>query len=265
MNSVSYPRISANRVFPIFSVLLFLLIWQIFATIYSVRYLPSPINVIRAFITLTYIGDIQGHTLLEHSLYSLWRVLLGVCLATIIGIPLGLAAGWSRRFNWFVMPILDSIRPIPPLAWIPFAIAVFGLGLKSHVFIIFLGAFFPILTNTTSSVRATEKTYVDVAVLFGATSMQMLRKVVFPRSIPDILTGLRIGIGIGWMCLVASEMIGLLRPVGLGYLIQSMVTFGRMGDAFAGMITIGLIGYLMNAIILKTEKYLLVWREERTE
>ncbi len=262
---MSLPRITANRVFPIFSVLLFLLIWQIFATLYSVRYLPGPTKVIGAFITLAHNGDIQGYTLLEHSLYSLWRVLLGVCLAAIIGIPLGLTAGWSRRFNWLVMPVLDSIRPIPPLAWIPFAIAAFGLGLRSHVFIIFLGAFFPILTNTMSSVRAIEKTFVDVAVLFGATSRQMLRKVVFPRTIPDILTGLRIGIGIGWMCLVASEMIGLLRPIGLGYLIQSMVTYGRMADAFAGMITIGLIGYLMNAIILKIEKYLLVWREERTE
>jgi len=163
------------------------------------------------------------------------------------------------------MPVLDSIRPIPPLAWIPFSIVVFGLGLRSHVFIIFLGAFFPILTNTMSSVRATEKTFVDVAVLYGATSGQMLRKVVVPRTMPDMLTGLRIGIGIGWMCLVASEMIGLLRPIGLGYLIRSMVTYGRMADAFAGMITIGLIGFLMNAIILKTENYLLVWREERTE
>lgn len=262
---MSLPRITANRVFPIFSVLLFLFIWQIFTTLYSVRYLPGPTKVIGAFISLMYIGDIQGHKLLEHSLYSLSRVLLGVSLATIIGFPLGLATGWSRRLNWLVMPILDSIRPIPPLAWIPFSIAVFGLGLRSHIFIIFLGAFFPILTNTMSSVRATEKTFVDVAVLFGATSRQMLQKVVFPRAMPDMLTGLRIGIGIGWMCLVASEMIGLLRPIGLGYLIQSMVTYGRMADAFAGMITIGLIGYLMNAIILKTEKYLLVWREERTE
>lgn len=262
---VSLPRITANRVFPIFSVLLFLLIWQIFANLYSVRYLPGPTKVIGAIITLAYLGDIQGHTLLEHSLYSLWRVLLGVSLATIIGFPLGLVTGWSRRLNWLIMPVLDSIRPIPPLAWIPFSIVVFGLGLRSHVFIIFLGAFFPILTNTMSSVRATEKTFVDVAVLYGATSGQMLRKVVVPRTMPDMLTGLRIGIGIGWMCLVASEMIGLLRPIGLGYLIRSMVTYGRMADAFAGMITIGLIGFLMNAIILKTENYLLVWREERTE
>ena len=262
---VSLPRITANRVFPIFSVLLFLLIWQIFATLYSVRYLPGPTKVIRAFITLAYVGDTRGYTLLEHSLYSLWRVFLGVSLATIIGFPLGLSVGWSRRLNWLMMPILDSLRPIPPLAWIPFSVVVFGFGLSSHVFIIFLGAFFPILTNTMSSVRATEKTFVDVAVLFGATSGQILRKVVFPRVTPDMLTGLRIGIGIGWMCLVASEMVGLLKPTGLGYLIQTMVYVGMMAEAFAGMITIGLIGYLMNAIILKTEKYLLVWREERTE
>ena len=261
---MSFPRITAKRIFPVLSVILFLLIWQIFAIIYSVQYLPGPIKVIGAFKTLVLVEDFWGYTLLEHSLYSLWRVLLGVFVAAIIGFPLGLTVGWSRRINWLVMPVLDSIRPIPPLAWIPFSVTVFGLGLRSHVFIIFLGAFFPILTNTMSSVRATEKTFVDVAVLFGATSSQLLRKVVFPRALPDMLTGLRIGIGIGWMCLVASEMIGGL-PVGLGHLIISMVTFGKFAEAFAGMITIGLIGYLMNAIILKAEKYLLIWREEQTE
>jgi len=210
-------------------------------------------------------GDVLGHTLLEHALASLWRVLLGVSFAALIGIPLGLATGWFHRLNLLVMPVLDSIRPIPPLAWIPFSIVVFGLGLRSHIFIIFLGAFFPILTNTMSSVRATERTFVDVAVLFGATSRQLVQKVVFPRAIPDVLTGLRIGIGIGWMCLVASEMIGLLRPVGLGYLIRSMTTYGLMAEAFVGMITIGLIGFIMNALIMRTENHLLVWRAERSE
>lgn len=256
-------RIKANRLLPICSILLFLLIWQILANLYSVIYLPEPTKVLGAFITLVYAGDPQGYTLLEHTLASLWRVLLGVSLAAIIGIPLGLVAGWFQRVNLLVMPVLDSIRPIPPLAWIPFSIVMFGLGLKSHVFIIFLGAFFPILTSTMSSVRATEKILVDVAKLFGATSGQLLRKVSFPRALPDMLTGLRIGIGIGWMCLVASEMIGLLRPVGLGYLISSMATYGRMAEAFTGMITIGLIGYLMNALILKMEHNLLVWRVER--
>ena len=238
-------------------VLAFVGLWEIVAFVLDTRFLPGPVQVGKTLVELTGTGE-----LLIHAAVSLSRVLAGFFLAVIIGVPVGILMGWSRKMENFSV-VLEIIRPIPPLAWIPLAMLWFGIGFQSKVFIIFIGAVFPILSNSFLGVRETEPYLVEAGRVLGATDHEILRKIVIPNSFPSILEGLRIGLGIAWMCLVAAELTGLKTPVGLGYLIMEARDLGRADVVMAGMIAIGLIGYVMNLGLRWAEKRLVRWKGDQ--
>jgi len=154
---------------------------------------------------------------------------------------------------------LEVLRPIPPIAWIPIAMLWFGLGFKPAVFLIFIGAFFPILLNTIAGVRSTSRVLVEAVRTLGASDRDILAKVVTPSSIPSIVAGLRIGVGVGWMCLVAAEMTG--SSSGLGYMVIYYSGILETSSVMVGMLAIGAIGYAMSYVIGRIESHLLRWRE----
>jgi len=251
-----------KAIYSLSSISLAVIFWQIIALILAIAYIPSPVAVGIAFMRLSVEGDFFGFTLFHHSVASLIRIAVGLFFATLIGIPLGIIIGLSERVSHFVTPIVEVIRPISPIAWIPFSIILFGIGLTSHAFIIWLGAFFPILLASYDGVKKTSQTLVEVAKSMGASKMQTIRYVIFPGTLADIFTGFRIGLGVGWMCLIASEMVGQYPPLGLGFLVLFMAEIGRYPEMVAGMLTIGFFGIMLNYMILFLEMKLFKWREK---
>lgn len=243
-------------------VIVLLIVWQILcgAGVIPSYKLPSPVQVALGFRDLLTLGMPPGHPLHYHILYSLWRVFAGYIAAMAMAIPLGLAMGWSPRLRRLLGPILEIVRPIPPLAWIPIAILWFGIGIKSAAFIIFLGVFFPILLNTIEGVRAIDPVLVEAARTLNATDRDVFRKVLIPGAVPSIVTGMRIGVGIGWMTLVAAEFTGVRRGYGLGYMIMTARDIQRADEILAGMLVIGLIGLAIDGGLRFLEKRLIRWR-----
>jgi len=155
---------------------------------------------------------------------------------------------------------VEAIRPIPPLAWAPLALIWFGLGLASAAFIVFLGAFFPILLNTVSGVKSVDPHLVEAARTLGARKRTILGRVLVPGSMPSIIIGMRIGMGIAWMTLIAAELIGVKNGYGLGYMIMTARDLARYDLLVAGMVVIGVVGFLIDWLIRLGEKRLLRWR-----
>jgi sulfonate transport system permease protein len=239
-------------------VIVFVGLWEIVASVVSSRFLPGPLQVGIVFLELVLSGE-----LVNHASISLARVVAGFFLAAGIGIPLGVVMGWSKPMESFSV-VIEMLRPIPPLAWIPLAMLWFGIGFQSKVFIIFIGAFFPILSNAFLGVRETQPYLIEAGRVLGATDNEILRRIIIPNSFPEILEGLRIGLGIAWMCLVAAELTGLKSPVGLGYMIMEARDLGRADIVIAGMIAIGVIGYVMNSSLKWTEGKLVRWKSDQT-
>jgi NitT/TauT family transport system permease protein len=242
--------------------LLFVLIWQWSSWSGIVPYykLPSPLQVIVAVRDLAVVGVPPGHLLYHHLFYSLYRVLWGLGIAAAIGIPLGICMGWSKSLSELVNPLVEVVRPIPPLAWVPIAILWFGLGIKSAAFIIFLGAFFPILLNATSGVHSINPVLIDAARTLGATERDVFLKVLIPGTVPALFTGMRIAVGVGWMTLVAAEFVGVEGGYGLGYMIMAARDIQRPDEILAGMIVIGLTGLLINMLLRFVELRIIQWK-----
>ena len=196
---------------------------------------------------------------MENAQVSIYRVTLGFAIAAAVAIPLGIGMGRSQLINEFFDTTLELIRPVPPLAWVPLALAWFKLGIASIVFIIFIGSVFPILLNTIDGVRGVKKTWIEVGTTLGANERQVLTKVLLPGAAPTIWTGLRVGFGIAWMCVVAAEI--LPGPTsGLGYLIMYAYNQGQMNIIIAGMVTIGVIGLAIDLVFKFVEKRWFSWR-----
>ena len=250
---------TAKRMVPL---LLVVLAWQVMSSIGIIPAfkLPSPWQVFGGLQDLITLGMPPGHLLHRHISHSLQRVFWGYLTALLIAIPLGIAMGWSRALRTALEPIMEVLRPIPPLAWIPIAILWFGIGNQSAAFIIFLGAFFPILLNTISGVRTIDPLLIEAARTLNATRRFIFFKVLLPGAFPAIFTGLRIGLGIGWMTLVAAEFTGVRQGYGLGYMIMTARDIQRPDQIVAGMVVIGLIGLIIDAGLNLLERLLLHWR-----
>lgn len=191
--------------------------------------------------------------------YSLLRVGLGFIIAAGLAIPLGIITGWFPFAFRIFDPLIEVVRPIPPLAWTGLALLWFGIGLSSSVFLVFLGAFFPILLNTIAGVKGIEKKLIEAAYILGANEKQLLKKVVIPGSLPSMFTGIRIGMGVGWMVVVAAEMIAARH--GLGSLIIISTNLGRTDRVLIGMIVIGILGLTIDYALRHMSRRLFVWRE----
>lgn len=197
----------------------------------------------------TWFGNVQ---------YSTMRVAQGFILAMALGIPIGLAIGWSRVTSLMLDPLVQGMRPIPITAWLPFSIAVFGIRDMGSIFLIFLGGFYAIIVNTTQGARDVDRNLVRAARMMGASSGQVLRRVVLPAAMPSIFTGLRIGLGISWTAVIVSEMVAVKS--GLGYVLWDAYYVGRMDIVLADMVSIGLMGFISDRLIVLIERRVLVWR-----
>lgn len=236
------------------------LLWTWLAAWQNSPYFPPLSSIWKAFVTLCTKGDIEGITLIDHIWASLLRIFAGFGAACVLGIPLGLVMGlWPKLYNR-TRSIIEPIRFIPPIAWIPMAI-VFLVGFGRYVFLIWLGAFFPIFINTLLSVTRVNQVHVNVAKVFGAKRGYIIRRIVVPSVLPDIATGMRVGLGVAWMCIVAAEMIGG-EMVGIGRLILKYAELMRMSEIIVGMLIIGIIGFIMNEVFIMAERYVFRWRSE---
>lgn len=237
------------------SVLTVFLIWELATDILhliSPMMLPSPAKVLNTFLyKLTGGVNPDGATLLQHIGASMKIALGGYTVGVIIGVPLGIAMAWNRKFELFAKPLFDVIRPIPALAWIPLMILWLGIGYWSKVGIIFFAAFISATINSYAGIKRTSQVHLWVAGTFGASNKQMLFKVAIPTALPMIFTGLRLALGSSWVALVAAELLAATR--GLGYMIQVARLMGRPDVILVGMITIGVIGLLLSYILEKLQ------------
>ena len=204
--------------------------------------------------------DIMGSgSLIENSLMSLQRVCLGFLVATCLAVPLGVSMARWEPLREALDGIVSALRPVPPLAWVPLALAWLKIGLASIVFIIALGAFFPVLLNTMQGVRGVKKNWIEAISMMGAKEHDLMVRVILPAAAPEIWTGMRIGFGIAWMCLVAAEMLPG-TSTGLGYLIMYAYSWGQIQVVMAGMIAIGIIGIGIDRFFVTVERRWLSWR-----
>ena len=197
-------------------------------------------------------------TWVANVLYSSRRVLQGFLFAAAVGIPLGIFVGWNRLVARLVDPTIQMLRPVPITAWLPFSIAVFGIYDAGALFLIGLGAFYPIVINTTHGVRDTNLLLLRAARMLGAREGTVLFKVVLPSALPSIFTGLRLGVGIAWTAVIVAEMIAVKS--GLGYVLWDAYYVGRMDICVATMFSVGLLGFLSDQVILLASRLLLRWR-----
>ena len=220
--------------------------WELIARFgnLSTHVLPSPNKVLISLLEL-----IADGSLFKHTVASLFRVTAGFYMAIILGIPLGIFLGRSRLAGLIFNPIVNFLRPISPLAWIPLAMLWFGIGDKPAVFLIFLSSFFPITVATTIAVRSINPTYFHVATNFDFTRYEIISKIVIPAIVPSVITALRLTITIAWLVVVAAEMIAVQS--GLGYLILDSRNGLRMDYVIDGMIIIGCIGLLLDFVMLR--------------
>jgi NitT/TauT family transport system permease protein len=266
---------------PFLAPLIFLILWAIIARRIDNQVILPGIGQVTDILMhpgrdLISMGSIAGN-----SLVSLARVVLGYVTAAVLAIPLGVIMGYYGLVFRFFNGFLNLFRPIPPLAWVPLVMAWFGIsslatisGVEtgqlfvylnnikfSMLFIIFVGGFYPILTSTIHGVRQVNRTLIDSARVLGANEKQIFIKVLIPAAMPSIITGLRIGLGIAWMCLVSAEMLpGSLS--GIGYMITHAFTLASTDIVIAGMIAIGSIGALMDMVFRRIETRKFSWRKQ---
>ena len=255
-------RLRLFRVFgylPNLAFLTFLILaWQFTSTVWLPRIdphmavlMPAPTNIAKTAAAMIVSGE-----LLYNLLASLRREVTAFLFAAT-AIPLGMAMGWWRVVYNQVNPVMEILRPIPPLAWIPLSILWFGLGDEQNEFIIFLGMFFPILVNTVVGVKNIDPNLVRAARSLGAPERKVLWRVVLQGALPQIITGVRIGLGVGWMALVAAELVG--ANSGLGFLINDARSMLRTDTIAVGMLTIGIIGLVIDTAIRVLSRRLLPW------
>ena len=241
------------------SPIIFIVVWEILAILINNAFILPTVGAILEVLIHPFV-DIQGSgSLVENALISLGRVTTGFLLGALVAIPVGVMMGRFSLLDQVVDPLVQLLRPIPPIAWIPLALAWFKIGFASIVFIIFIGAFFPILLNTIDGVKRVNRTWIEASTMFGATEVQTLGKVILPASMPTIWTGLRVGFGIAWMSVVAAEMLPGTSS-GLGYLIIYSYNFGQLQVTVAGMVVIGLIGLFVDTLLRSVEKRRFAWQ-----
>lgn len=226
---------------PLITAALFFALWHYSVLWTRTRIFPSPLTVWHGILELS-----RQHVLWGDIGDSLRRVALGFGGAALVGIPLGLCLGWFPALFQVVNPVLEILRPISPIAWIPVAIIFFGVGDPAAVFLIFLGALFPIVVACISGVSSVPPLFRRAGRNFGLSNTQLLRRVIFPAALPQILIGLRIALGIAWLVVVAAEMIAV--DSGLGYLVIDSRNSGKRYDlVVAAMLIIGIIGLVLDA------------------
>lgn len=228
-----------------------------FTEVLNDRTLPDPWNVLVAFKTLATEG-FRNVSLWSHIYWSLRRVFMGLALGVVVGVPTGLAMGLSNTMRGIFDPIVELFRPVPPLAFIALVIVWFGIFEKSKVFILFFAALWIMIISSRSGVLSVKLSKVHAAYSLGASKFQILKNVILPNALPEILTGLRVSLGVCWGTLVAAEIVAAEQ--GLGAMTWTASKFLRMDVVVAGIILIGLMGFAMDILMRKLEDRLIPWR-----
>ncbi len=241
-----------------FSILL--LLWQTASMFSKGRIqIPPPLDVLKAFFQ-AFVKPIGKNTLLEHAGISLWRVLLGFTVASVIGITIGILMGVSKSAHAIINPIFEFVRPIPPIAWIPLSILWFGLGSANKIFIIFLASFAYVTINTYEGARNVDPKLIGAARMLGANKIRVFTHVIFPSAVPYIFAGLQIALGVSWAAEVAAEII--YSQNGVGWIITMGMNNGNFTRIIVGMVAIGLIGYMLSTIMRAIEGRLCRWNKQ---
>lgn len=220
-------------------------------------FLPSP-GAVLAKLAQTWTEGFTGDPLWAHVAISTARVFGAFLLACLIGIPLGLAMGMSPLMRGLLDPPIEFYRPIPPLAYLPLMIIWFGIGETSKVLLIFLSVFAPVALGARAGVRSAAIEQIHAAYSFGATRWQVLRHVILPSAMPEILTAMRIGIGFGWTTLVAAEMVAATQ--GIGYMVLTASQFLQTSTVVMGIVVIAAIAYAFDMLMRLVERRVVPWK-----
>lgn len=237
-----------------------LIFWHIIVKVSGTRLVPTPYGVFLMMWDFAFGGvydDAFSASLPIHFWKSVERVYGGFLCAALVGIPLGLMIGRTRVIRIMLDPMLSLLRPIPVTAWLPLSMIFFGLGAKSAIFLVFLGAFYPILLNTIFGVKSVDPRLFEAAEMLGCSGSQLFRSVVLPAALPNIFNGLRLGASFAWILIVVGEMTGV--PEGLGAVIMDGRSLSRTDLVITGMIIIGLTGFVSDRILLLVSNYFLRW------
>ncbi|MBB5046916.1 taurine transport system permease protein [Rhodopseudomonas rhenobacensis] len=219
-------------------------------------FLPKPESIWIAFQQAA-AGELDGHTLAVHFVTSMWRVFLAFALAAAVGIPIGIAMGVSRIARGILDPPIEFYRPLPPLAYLPLMIVWFGIGELSKVLLLFLAILAPVALAARAGVRSAGQEQIQAARSMGASTLQVIRHVIIPSAMPEILVGLRIGMGVGWTTLVAAEMVA--ADAGLGKMVFNASNFLRTDVVILGILAIGAVAYAFELAMRGIETRLVPW------
>lgn len=228
--------------------------------------IPTPMMTAKAWYVWTFGPDSGGFNAYSGTwggvvANSAQRVAQGYVLAVLIAVPTGILIGWSAVVARLIDPTIQSLRPIPITAWLPFSIAMFGIKDYGAIFLICLGAFYPILINTTHGARSLDQNLLRAALMMGASSRTILFRVVLPNALPAIFAGMRIGAGIAWSAVIVAELVAVKS--GLGYVLWDAYYIGRMDVVVADMASIGVLGFLTDRLLIALEHRLIRWRYVR--
>jgi NitT/TauT family transport system permease protein len=246
--------------------ILLVLIWDRAVALTGTRLIPSPHQVAVMMYDFSFGGvydDAFSGTILIHIWKSVQRVYGGFFLAALIGIPLGMMTGRIKILRQLLDPTISLLRPIPVTAWLPLSMIFFGLGPNAAIFLVFLGAFYPILLNTTFGVRSVDPRLFEAASMLGCSGTAMFREIILPASLPAIFNGLRIAHGFAWILIVVGEMTGV--PTGLGSIVMDGRTLSRTDLVITGMIVIGACGFVTDRIIVAISNRFLSWSPQHLE
>jgi len=272
-------RIPYNRLLSLLTLLVFLGVWSWSAMIIANKVVLPSVSEVADILFQPTENLLSMGSLITNVLISLLRVLLGYLVAVVIAIPLGVAMGYYDLVHTMFGDFLNIFRPIPPLAWVPLVMAWFGIASLadlfmvdrgtwfiylnnfkfSMIFIIFIGAFYPILTSSIHGVRNVNRVFIDAAQVLGANKFDIFRKILLPAALPSMVNGMRIGLGVAWMCLVSAEMLpGSIS--GIGYLITHAYTLAATDIVIAGMVSIGVTGAFMDWLFRSVERRYFAWQ-----
>lgn len=243
------------------SVAVFFVLWWSFVRIgiLGFEYISTPPQIVTALVDYL-LGQPMtqgGESLYLHTYYTVLRVSLGIGMAVILAIPLGLLVGWSSHMKTYVYPAFELLRPVPPVAWVPIALIAFESDLASIVWVVFIGAFFPLLLNTIEGVQTIEQDYIRAVKSLGGSNWDLFRYVVIPATLPSIVTGTMISIGIGWIAVVAAEM--LSGNYGIGYITYQAYRLMETDTVIVGIILLGTYGAVSSYLASKIGSHLIVW------
>jgi len=241
----------------LYLIVVILVFWQLGSELKLINPLimPAPLDVLKSLFSMLLKGPL---------LIDIWsstkRVFVGFLFASLLAVPLGIILGWNKSLAHYLVPAIELLRPIPPIAWIPLAILWFGIGDSSSYFITTLASFFPIFINSFAGAKSVEKVHINAALSLGASHKLIITHVLIPSTLPFIFTGMRLGLGVAWMSVIAAELIAARS--GLGYMIQLQRMLLETQKVIAGMVVIGLIGFAMNLCMLYLQRKFIPWKQD---